>query len=153
MWNATFKSHLRRSYDVWLSEPSVHEFTKGGNLKAPSRSLLCQWVKSAWEALPTESVKKSFLSCAITTSTDGSDDHEIHCLKPGQPCEAGRQVLQQEMATMNEDHEDENSNVDPFADTEDEEEAENNELLVDNDEADEDDDEADIDSDSYDSDI
>ena len=84
MRKASFKSHLQNSDEVWLSEPTANEFTKGGNLKAPSHALMCQWVESAWDA--TESVTKSFLSCAITTSTDGSDNREIHCFKPNQPC-------------------------------------------------------------------
>ena len=46
-WNASFKSHIRGYYDVWLAEPTAHEYTRGANLKPPSRSLLCQWVKSA----------------------------------------------------------------------------------------------------------
>uniref|UniRef100_A0A1X7TV60 DDE-1 domain-containing protein n=1 Tax=Amphimedon queenslandica TaxID=400682 RepID=A0A1X7TV60_AMPQE len=29
-WNGPFKSHLRSSYDTWLSEPYCHEYTKGG---------------------------------------------------------------------------------------------------------------------------
>ena len=37
-----------------MKHPSACEFTKGGNMKAPSRSLLCEWVKGAWEAVPVE---------------------------------------------------------------------------------------------------
>ena len=92
MWNACFKSHMRRCYDAWLSEPSLHEFTKGGNMKAPSRSLVCEWVKSSWDAVSTEMVLGSFMSCAITTSTTGSDDNKIHCFKPGQPCDYNVQL-------------------------------------------------------------
>ena len=40
VWNACFKSHMRSCYDTWLSEPGCHEYTRGGNLKPPSRSLL-----------------------------------------------------------------------------------------------------------------
>ena len=47
-------------------------------MKPPSRLVLCEWVKAAWDAIPVEAIKKSFLSCAITTSVDGHDD-EIHC--------------------------------------------------------------------------
>ncbi len=46
VWNASFKSMMKNHYDTWLSEPSCHEYTKGGNMKAPSRSLLCNWVKT-----------------------------------------------------------------------------------------------------------
>ncbi len=107
----------------------MHEFTKGGNLKAPSRALLCQWVKSAWEAVSIESVTKSFLSCEITTSTNGNDDHEIHCFKPNQPCgEAGRIALQQQMELLNATPVSTEDLYDPFSSDEDEEEIEHNEV-------------------------
>ena len=127
-WNACFKSHMRGYYDIWLAEPAVHEYTRGGNLKPPSRSLLCQWVKSAWEAVPAETVKKSFLSCAITTDLDGNDDNEIHCFKPNQPCHEGRIALQQEVARFLGSDDDDTS--DPFVSDDDEEETENNEVLI-----------------------
>ena len=133
VWNTIFKSHMRQCYDFWLSEPSTHEFTRSGNLKPPSRSLLCQWVKLAWEAIPSETIIKSFLSCAITTAVDGSNDNEIHCFKPGQPCESGRLLLQQEMSQLN-DSMQALDNDDPFASDEDEEENEANEACVDDDE-------------------
>ena len=72
MWNASFKSKMRNLYDDWLANPAGHEYTKGGNLKPPSWYLLCQWIKTCWEEIPTQMVKNSFLSCAITTSTDGT---------------------------------------------------------------------------------
>ena len=81
MWNACFKSKLRSLYDAWLADPAGHEYTRGGNLKHPSRTLLCQCGKSSWEAVPVQMVKDSFITCGITTSTDGSDDNCIHCLK------------------------------------------------------------------------
>ena len=74
-------------------------------------------------------VKESFLSCAITTSTDGSDDHKIHCFKPGLPCEAGRNLLETEsqelLAACNAE-----SDQDHFASDTDEEETENNKVLI-----------------------
>lgn len=132
-WNAGFKSNMREYYDAWLSQPAGHEYTKSGNMKAPSRPLFCKWVKSAWEAVPIGTVKKSFLSCAITTALDGKEyDDEIHCFKSGQPCQAGRVVLQQKMVKfLSSDDDDDNSN--PFASDDDEEETESNELLVDDD--------------------
>ena len=122
---------MRSCYDTWLSEPACHEYTRGGNLKPPSRSLLCEWVKSCWDKVPTEMVKESFLSCAITTSTDGSDDRNIHCFKSGQPCEAGRSVLEAETQKLLATSPDELVDNDPFATDTDEEEVESNEVLID----------------------
>ena len=134
IWNSCFKSHLRRSYDTWLSQPSVHEYTKGGNMKPPSRSLLCEWIKEAWSSIPEETIKKSFLTCAITTNTDGSDDDHIHCFKAGQPCEAGRSELltamEEMIATRNQEVDE-----DPVASDVDEEETEENEACVDSDDS------------------
>lgn len=131
VWNSTFKSHLRQYYDLWLADSSKHEYTKGGNLKSPSRSLLCEWVKMSWDAVPTATVIKSFLSCAITTSPNGDDDDEIHCFKAGQQCEGGRLMLQQEMARFNEVSE--GIEEDPFASDEDQEETELNEACIEDD--------------------
>ncbi len=109
---------MTNHYDTWLSEPSCHEYTKGGNMTAPSRRLLCDWVKDCWDAISTETIKNSFLSCAITASTDGSDDDLIHCFKEVQPCA--------------EEGDDDNLS-DPFACDSDEDEMEENEVIVDND--------------------
>ena len=68
VWNAPFKSRLRLSYDTWLSEPAVHTYTRGGNMKPPSRSLLCEWIKEAWSSISEETIRKSFLCCAITAN-------------------------------------------------------------------------------------
>ena len=66
---------------------------------------------------------------------NGSIDAEIHCFKEGQPCEGGLSVLQdetqqllQKLATSSD-----NDDEDPFADDNDENEIESNEVCVDND--------------------
>ena len=137
MWNLSFKSHVRQSYDTWLADPLQHQYTKGGNLKPPSRSLLCEWIKAAWSLIPEEIIKKSFLSCAIVTNTDGSNDDSIHCFKDGQPCEAGRNELQKEMEKMT--AADKDADEDPFASEVDEEETEENEACIDSDDESDDD--------------
>lgn len=74
--------------------PAGHQYTERGNLKPPSCALLCEWVKSCWEAVPNQMVKDSFISCAITTTTDGSNG--IHYFKAGQPCVAGKSKVEEE---------------------------------------------------------
>ena len=93
VWNACFKSHMQSCYNTWLADPDCHEYTRGGNLKPPSHFLLCEWVKSSWQAVIDEMVKESFISCAITANTTGCDDGKIHCFRSGQPCERGRSLL------------------------------------------------------------
>lgn len=36
--------------------------------------MICNWIKEAWEEIPEELVKKSFLKCSITNSLDGTED-------------------------------------------------------------------------------
>ena len=122
---------MRSCYETWLAEPACNKYTRGGNSKPLSRSLLCKWVKSCWESVPTEMAKESFLSCAITTSTDSSDDHNIYCFKPGQPCEAGRSILEAETQKHLVASADKGVHVDPFATDTDDEEVKNNEVLID----------------------
>jgi hypothetical protein len=126
VWNTPFKSLLRNHYDTWLSESSCHEYTKGGNMKPPSRRLLCNWVKLSWDALSIDTIKKSFLSCAITSPTDGSKDDEIHCFKEGQPCADGKNLLSEEIEAECDPN-------DPFEEESDEEELEKNEACIDDD--------------------
>ena len=128
VWNSPFKSQMRKCYDTWLSQPLCHEYTKGGNMKPPSRGLLCKWIKSSWNDIPTEMVKNSFISCAITASTDGSNDDEIHCFKEGQPCASGRSLLAEEMRELEVTSDDIN---DPFEDDSGDEETEANEASID----------------------
>ena len=68
-------------------------------------------------------VKQSFSSCAITTTTDGSADANIHCFKPGQPCEKGRSFLAEKMKNFSVKS---NETDYPFSSDEDSEEEENN---------------------------
>lgn len=93
---------MQSHYDTWLSHTEVHEYTKGGNLKPPSHSLICDWVKTSWQAVTPQMIKDSFVSCAITTSVTGSDDHKIHCFKEGQPCAEGKEKLDEEMKKLGE---------------------------------------------------
>ena len=59
--------------------------------------------------------------------TDGSDDGQIHCFKPGQPRAEGRNMLAEEMKTFVAI----DDTSDPFASDDDEEEAENNDACTD----------------------
>lgn len=101
-------------------------------MKAPSRSVLCEWIKLAWDSISTDLITNSFLSCAITTAVDGSNDDDIHCFKATQPCAAGRQLLKDEMEKLIAG-EAEGNLTDPFASDVDDDEMEENEVCIDND--------------------
>lgn len=83
VWNGPFKGEMRKCYDTWLSEPSCHEFTKCGNMKAPYHGLICNWVKSSWDTICEETIRKSFKSCEVNLLIDGTEDDSIHCFKEG----------------------------------------------------------------------
>jgi len=53
------------------------ESTKGGNLKKPGIDLVAQWLKIAWDTIPTEMIKKSFQMCCISNALDGAEDDII----------------------------------------------------------------------------
>ena len=45
-WNKPFIVRMTKFYDQWLSE-GVHQFTKGGNMKPPSRKIITELVLDA----------------------------------------------------------------------------------------------------------
>ena len=55
--------------------------------------------------LSKEMIRKSFLACGLTNAVDGSEDDEIHCLKPGQPCEKGCELLREHLKLLNTEEE------------------------------------------------
>ena len=133
VWNGPFKAHMRNCYDTWLSDPSLREYTKGGNPRPPQRSLICNWVKQCWDKIPSSTIKESFVSCAISTSP--LDIDKIHCLKQGQPCEGGRSRLEEELKKEDSVVSVEDDDRDPFASDleEDEDEERINELWIEED--------------------
>lgn len=121
-WNKPFKAHLAVSYDKWLSNNESKNYTRGGNLKAPPKSVLVEWVKEAWNSIPTELIKKSFKACALTINIDGSEDDEIMCFKKGQPCHEARDLLKIHRL---------DNRISELQLEEDPDEIENNELIID----------------------
>jgi hypothetical protein len=74
--NKPFKDRVRTKWMTWMASDEK-EFTKGGNLKKPSISLVTSWVKSAWDELPAEMVAKSFLKTGISNKMDGTEDDKL----------------------------------------------------------------------------
>ena len=62
LWNKMFKSSLREQYDYWL-EHGEKSFTAAGNMRAVSKSVLCDMVVRAWESLTPDLIKRSFECC------------------------------------------------------------------------------------------
>ena len=79
-WSRAFKEVYKARYNEWMATLEK-SYTPAGNVHAPSKLLCLQWAKELWDYLSSELVKKSFVSCGISVSVDGSEDHEIHCPK------------------------------------------------------------------------
>ena len=100
-WNKPFKTHCTDSYDDWLANKELTKKTACGNLKAAPIREVVLWILAAWESLSKEMIRDSFVSCAITCATDGSQDDEITCLKEGKPCHEGRKLLREQFQLIN----------------------------------------------------
>ncbi|CAI7832888.1 unnamed protein product, partial [Closterium sp. NIES-53] len=42
-----------------------------------SRAVVLKCISRAWKAVPTDLIKKAFLTCGISNSLDGSEDHLV----------------------------------------------------------------------------
>ena len=96
-WNKPFKAVFTKRYEQWFAEEGLHNETEEGNLKAPLRKQIVEWIQKSWKSIPTESIKRSFKSCALNINLDGSEDDVIHCFKESQPSAAGREMLKSQM--------------------------------------------------------
>ena len=79
-------------YDQRLSE-GIHQFIEGGNMKLPSWKRIID----AWFQLSKDKIIKSLKCCDLNLAKDSTEDDFIHCLKKGQPCEAGMQKLNSQL--------------------------------------------------------
>ena len=110
-WNKPFKAMCTEKYDQWLAEEGIHNETAEGNLKAPPRRRVVEWILESWSSLAVDIIKRSFKSCALNIKVDGSEDDDIHCFKESQPCAAGKEMLKTQMQVL-QDAEDE---ANPFS--------------------------------------
>ena len=69
-----------------------HALTRGSLLKKPSITLWCERIVKAWNEIDTAIINKAFKKCSISNALDGSEDSMI-----------------------NEDYSDDESDSDPFA--------------------------------------
>lgn len=98
-WNKPFKAKVTELYDQWLSD-GVHQYTEAGNMKAPSRKKLVEWILEAWSSLSKESIINSFKCCGLNLESDWSEDGRTHFFKKGEPCEPGRELLKSQLSFL-----------------------------------------------------
>ena len=80
------------------------EFTAQGNMKAPPRRVIVEWILEAWNSLSKDVIKSSFKRCGF--NIDGSEDHLIHCFKDDQTCSTGAERSKVIASTIEDDRED-----------------------------------------------
>lgn len=73
-----------------------------GNLSAPPRRTILQWILDAWAELPTEVIKDSFGDCALILPVDSSCDDVIHYFIDSQPCSTGKAMLHSQLEILSE---------------------------------------------------
>ena len=88
-------------------------------MKSPSKKRIIEWLVDAWSQLSKENIIKSFKCCGLNLANDCTESDFIHCLKKGQPCEAGRQKLTSQLSILA----DASDAVNPFISPYDEEDA------------------------------
>ena len=71
--NKPFKDRMKEQWAEWMFSGKARK-TAGGNLAKPDLQLVVKWVKEAWDPIPVEVVKKSFLKCGISNELDGTED-------------------------------------------------------------------------------
>ena len=69
-------------------------------MRAPPVELVCQWIINAWALISKETIIKSFKVCGVSNAVDGTEDAEISVFKPGRGCEQGLHMLQEVMAQI-----------------------------------------------------
>ena len=48
-----------------------------GKNRVPSKELVLTWINHAWNEIPGDLIQKSFKSCGITNTLDGSGDDAV----------------------------------------------------------------------------
>jgi len=73
--NKSFKQRMRNKWAQWMTESDGKTFTKGGNMRCPSKELMLRWVVDCWSTIPSDMIIKSFKGAGISQLPDGSEDH------------------------------------------------------------------------------
>ncbi|CAB1113687.1 unnamed protein product [Ectocarpus sp. CCAP 1310/34] len=90
--NKLFKSNMSRPYDNHMASTDAMRNDRG-YLDPPSRGLLAQWVKKAWNEVDPESIRSSWRKAGMTLAFDGSEEEawankELNSDAQGKPLRA-----------------------------------------------------------------
>ena len=92
--NHPFKLYIQEEFDAFMEDKTQHTFTAKGNMRAPSKTQLCDMALRALSKITPEVVMKSFLVCGQSPHSRVED---IQCFKDGKECAEGREKLQKLM--------------------------------------------------------
>ena len=98
--NKPSKTHVTEQYDDWLAN-EILEYPAEGNMKPGLRHKVVKQILNSWEFMSVELIAKSLRPCALTLRNDEQEDNLISCFKPRRPCEAGHEILNQQMKLIN----------------------------------------------------
>ena len=71
--NKPFKDNLRQYWNEWMLAGN-YAFTPAGRIRKSDLRQICQWILDSWNAISTDTIKRSFLICCITNALDGTED-------------------------------------------------------------------------------
>ena len=74
--NHPFKCKLRELWSAWMAS-GAPQLTAAGNFKRPPLATVTEWVKTAWDAIDTGIIVKSFKKCSISNKLDGTEDDAL----------------------------------------------------------------------------
>ena len=58
-WNKPFQSSIVESFDDWVANREK-SYTPKGNIRAASKTLLCDWMVKVWKSLSPDLIRESF---------------------------------------------------------------------------------------------
>jgi hypothetical protein len=90
-WNKPFKASIREQYDDWLAN-GEKTYTAAGNMRAVSKTKLCDMVVKAWRSLSVDLIANSFECCGQIPNVTVD---KISPFKDGRPAAEGRARLQE----------------------------------------------------------
>ncbi|CAI7923534.1 unnamed protein product [Closterium sp. NIES-53] len=73
--NRAFKAGTRHRYGTWFEDIGINTRTRAGEM--PPAETVLKWIDESWQEVPEELIRKSFVTCGISTKLDGSEDHLV----------------------------------------------------------------------------
>jgi len=75
--NKPFKCGVRAAWNDWMVN-GTHSYTKTNNRRRAPLPTVAKWVLDAWNGIPPDMVRRSFLKCGIANALDGTQDDELY---------------------------------------------------------------------------